>query len=125
MHALGLLHASLVDDGLLLDTQPIGASPVVSGSDGPHGELDMRAWARTIASVDEGFEIALASRLFRLEHKEQLVVQDSFETAEDLLETASGWRDTEVPDGLAERVRAGSPPFTVSQDVRLRLLLRS
>lgn len=124
MHVLRLLHASLADDGLLLDTQPIGASPLVSGSDGPHGELDMRKWAETIASVDKGFEIALTSGLFRIEHEEQLVVHDAFETEEELLETASGWRDTEVPTGLAERVRSGSPPFTVRQDVRLRVLIR-
>ena len=124
MHALRLFHAALADDGLLLDTQPIGASPLVSGSDGPHGELNMRAWAETIASVDKGLEIALRSGLFRIEHEEQLVVHDAFETAEELLETASEWRDTEVPAGLDEQVRAGLPPFTVSQDVRLRLLVR-
>ena len=84
----------------------------------------MRAWVETISSVDEGFEIALTSGLFRIEHEEQLVTHDAFETAEELLETASDWRDTEVPASLAERVRAGSPPFTVRQDVRLRLLTR-
>ena len=124
MHALRLLHASLADAGLLLDTQPIGASPLVSGSDGPHGELDMRAWVETIASVDQGFEIALAGGLFRIEHEEHLVTHDVFEAAEELLETASAWRDTEVPAGLAERVRGGSPPYTVRQDVRLRVLIR-
>ena len=124
MHALRLLHASLADDGLLLDTQPVGPSPLVSGSDGPHGELDMRAWVETIASVDQGFEIALTRGLFRIEQEEQLVTHDAFETAEELLETASNWRDTEIPAGLAERVRAGSPPFTIRQDVRLRLLTR-
>lgn len=124
MHALRLLHASLADDGLLLDTQPVGPSPLVSGSDGPHGELDMRAWVETIASVDKGFEIALTGGLFLIKHEELLVTHDAFGTADELLETASDWRDTEVPAGLAERVRAGSPPFTVRQDVRLRLLTR-
>ena len=124
MHALRLLHSSLVADGLLLDTQPVGPSPLVSGRDGPHGELDMRAWIETIASVDQGFDTAQTSGLFRIEHEEQLVVHDAFETADELLETASAWRDTEVPAGLAERVRSGSPPFTVRQDVRLRLLIR-
>jgi hypothetical protein len=119
-----LLHASLADDGLLLDTQPVGPSPLVSGSDGPHGELDMSAWVETIASVDQGFQIALTGGLFRIEHEEHFVTHDAFETAEELLETASDWRDTEIPAGLAERVRAGSPPFTVRQDVRLRLLVR-
>jgi hypothetical protein len=119
-----LIHAALAEHGLLLDTQPIGASPLVSGSDGPHGALDMRAWIETIASVDQGFEIAQTRGLFQLEHEEQLVVHDAFETAEELLETASHWRDTEIPAGLAERVHAGLPPFTVRQDVRLRLLTR-
>jgi hypothetical protein len=124
VHALGLLRASLADDGVLLDTQPVGASPLVSGSDGPHGELDMSAWVETIAAVDRGFEIVLRDGLFRIEHEERLVTHDAFETAEELLETASEWRDTEIPAGLAERVRTGSPPFTVRQDVRLRLLIR-
>jgi hypothetical protein len=53
------------------------------------------------------------------------VTHDAFETAEELLQTASDWRDTEIPAGLAERVRAGSPPFTVRQNVRLRLLIRA
>jgi hypothetical protein len=124
VHVLGLLHASLADDGVLLDTQPIGASPLVSGADGPHGELDMRAWVETIASVDRGFEIALANGLFRIEREEELVVHDAFESADELLETAGDWRDTVIPAGLAERVRSGSPPFTVRQDVRLRVLIR-
>lgn len=124
MHALRLLHSSLVDDGLLLDTQPVGSSPLVSGSNSAHGELDMRKWVETIASVDEGFAVALASGLFRSGHEEHFVTHDSFESAEELLETVSGWRDTEVPTGLAERVRGGSPPFTVRQDVRLRVLIR-
>lgn len=49
---------------------------------------------------------------------------EQFETAEELLETASHWRDTEIPAGLAERVFAGSPPFTVLHDVRFRFLIR-
>jgi hypothetical protein len=125
VHALRLLHASLADDGLLLDTQPVGPSPLVSGSDGPHGELDMSAWVETIASVDQGFQIALTGGLFRIEHEEHFVTHDAFETAEELLQTASDWRDTEIPAGLAEHVRAGSPPFTVRQNVRLRLLIRA
>lgn len=124
MHVLRLLHASLIDDGLLLDTQPVGPSPLVSGSDGPHGELDMRAWPETIASVDRGLEIALTDGLFRIEHEECFVTHDAFETAEELVETARDWRDTKVPVGVAERVHAGSPPFTVRQDIRLRLLTR-
>jgi hypothetical protein len=124
VHALRLLHASLAEDGLLLDTQPVGPSPLVSGSDGPHGKLDMRAWVETIALVDQGFEIALTDGIFRIEHEEDFVTQDAFETAEDLLETASEWRDTKIPAGLAERLSTGSPPFTVRQNVRLRLLLR-
>ena len=82
------------------------------------------AWVETIASVDQGFQIALTGGLFRIEHEEHFVTHDAFETAEELFETASDWRDTEIPAGLAERVRAGSPPFTVRQDVRLRLLVR-
>ena len=125
MHVLRLLHASLADNGLLLDTQPVGPSPLVSGSDGPHGELDMSAWVETIALVDQGFEIALTGGLFQIGHEEQFVTHDAFETAEELLETASDWRDTEIPSGLAERLRAGSPHFTVRQNVRLRLLVRA
>lgn len=99
----------------------VGPSPLVSGSAGPHGELDMSAWVETIASVAQGFEIALTGGLFRIEHGE-FVTHDALETAEELLETASDWRDTEIPAGLAERVRVGSPPFTVPQNVRVRRL---
>lgn len=124
MHVLRLLHDSLGDGGILVDTQPVGASPVVRGAAGTVGELDLRDWAETIAAVDAGFEEAVTLGLFRLEHEERLVVTDTFEDAADLLATVAEWRGTRIPAGLAERARAAPPPFSIEQDVRLRLLGR-
>ena len=122
--ALRLLHASLADDGVLVDMQPVASLPTVSGSGGPLGELDMRQWVETIAAVDLRFEEALAAGLFRLEHEERYITHDSFDDAEDLLGTVTSWRDTEVPEGLFKRVLAAAPPFTVREHIRLRLLAR-
>lgn len=124
MHVLRLLHDSLVEGGALLDTQPVGASPLVSAATGPLGKLDMREWTGTIAAVDAGFDEALAVGLFRLEHEERFVVTDSADDAEDLLGTVAKWQQTRIPDALPERVQSAEPPFRVAQDVRLRRLAR-
>jgi hypothetical protein len=124
VHALRLLHASLAEQGVLIDTQPVGAEPSVWGSGERLGSLYLHKWAEMVAAVDERVEEALAAGFFRVEHEEDFLACDEFGDAEDLLETASGWRGTEVPEGLAERVRAAAPPFRVEQQVRIRLFRR-
>lgn len=124
MHVLRLLHASLAQHGLLLDTQPVGAEPAVSGSGRRLGCLDLRRWVEMVASVDAQVEVALAAGLFRLEQEENFLVHDEFDEPRELLETVSSWRGTVVPEGLAQRVRAASPPFLVEQQVRMRLFRR-
>lgn len=124
MRVLRLLHASLADGGVLLDTQPVGAEALVRGAAGPLGALDMSEWVRTIATIDAGFEVVLAAGLLRLDREERFVVTDAFEDADDLLTTVAGWQQTRVPGDLPGRVRAARPPLTIEQDVRLRVLAR-
>lgn len=124
VHVLRLLHASLAEQGVLLDTQPVGAEPSVWASGGRLGSLYLQKWVEMVAAVDERVEEALGIGLFRVEHEEDFLACDEFVEAEDLLETVSGWRGTEVPQGLAARVGAASPPFRVEQQVRVRLFRR-
>jgi hypothetical protein len=124
VHVLGLLHASLVERGILCDTQPVAAAARVSGSSGLLGRLDMSKWIETIAAIDERVEEAVAARLFRLEHEEDYLTYDEFDEADALVETVSLWRDTEIPKGLSARIHTASPPFRVEQHVRLRLFRR-
>ena len=58
------------------------------------------AQLETIASVDEGFEIALADGLFRSEHDEHFVTHDAFESAGELLETVCGGATPRSPPAL-------------------------
>ena len=124
MYALRKIHAALVPDGLLVDTQPVSARPRVAAVDADLGSLDLREWAATIRGVDERVAETFAARLYQLQHQERLIVTESFDDGRECLETASNWRGTRVPSSLVSRLEARQAPVTVEQEVRLRLLRR-
>jgi hypothetical protein len=125
VHALRNIHAALVPDAILVDTQPVSAHPPVSTDGVELGALDMRDWLETIIAVDELIAETLAAGLYELKHKQQFTVSDTFDDGPECVETVSGWRGTHVPAALAARIRAAQPPITVAQEVRLRLLRRT
>jgi hypothetical protein len=125
VHALRNIHAALAPDGILVDTQPVSASPPVALDGGKIGSLDMHAWLDTIHAVDERFAQTIAAGLYELEHESWFVVTDTYENGPECLETVSGWRGTRVPTGVAERLAASTSAVTVQQEVRLRLLGRA
>jgi hypothetical protein len=122
VHALQRLHRALVSGGLVVDTQPVSASPVVASDGTPLGRLDMRAWAGTIADMDALFGPVLARGLFVVDAERTFPVDDGFDDADELVDTVRGWRGTTLPEALAERIRRAGPPFTISQEIRPRLL---
>ena len=69
MHALRNIHAALAPDGVLVDTQPVSASPPVASDGGELGSLDMHDWLDTIQAVDERFAETIAAGLYELEHE--------------------------------------------------------
>jgi hypothetical protein len=122
VHALRNIHAALAPGGILVDTQPVSAHPPIAGGGAQLGILDMREWAETIRSVDERVAETIAAGLYELRHEEQFTVIDSFDTGAECVETVSDWRGTHVPRTLSQRLLAATPPVTVEQQVRLRLL---
>ena len=125
MHALRNIHAALADDGILVDTQPVSASPPVASAGGELGSLDMHDWLDTIHAVDERFAETIASRLYELEHESWFVVTDTYDNGPECLEIVSGWRGTRVPHGVSRRLAAATSSVSVQQEVRLRLLRRA
>jgi len=125
VHALHNIHAALVPDAMLVDTQPVSVHPPVSADGVELGALDMREWLETIIAVDELIAETLAGGLYELKHEQQFTVSDTFDDGPECVETVSGWRGTHVPAALAVRIRAARPPITVAQEVRLRLLRRA
>ena len=125
MNALTRIHAALVPGGLVIDTQPVSASPPVASNGRELGTLDMRDWRETIQAVDERFADTIAAGLYELEHESWFVVTDTYENGPECLETVSGWRGTRVPSGVAQRLAATTSAVTVQQEVRLRLLRRA
>ena len=125
MHALRNIHAALVPEGLLADTQPLSPHPRVAAGDDELGTLDMRAWVDTIRAVDERFAEAFAGGLYTLQDEVHFVVSDSFGSGLECLETVISWRDTRVPPALASRLKATQAAVSVEQEVRLRLLSRA
>ena len=125
MHALRNIHAALAPDGILVDTQPVSASPPVASNGGELGTLDMRDWLDTIHAVDERVTYAIEEGLYELRHESRFTVTDLFDSGPECLETVSGWRGTRVPPGVAQRLAAATAAVTVEQQVRLRLLRRA
>jgi hypothetical protein len=124
VHALHNIHASLVPDAILVDTQPVSARPPVATDGVTLGTLDMRDWLETIHAVDELVAETIADGLYELQHESRFVVTDSFDNGPECLETVAGWQGTRVPDNVSTRLANTTTRATVEQDVRLRLLRR-
>jgi hypothetical protein len=125
VHALRNIHAALAADGILVDTQPVSASPTVALAGGELGSLDMHEWLDTIHAVDERFDEAIAAGLYELEHESWFVVTDSFGNGPECLDIVSGWRGTRIPPEMTQQLAAATSPVSVQQEVRLRLLRRA
>ena len=125
MHALRNIHAALAADGILVDTQPVSASPPVALDGGELGSLDMHEWLDTIHAVDERFAETSAAGLYELEHESWFVVTDTFDNGPECLDTVSRWRGTRVPLGVSQQLAAATSHVFVHQEVRLRLLWRA
>ena len=125
MHALRNIHAALASDRILVDTQPVSASPPVASDGGELGSLDMRNGLDTIHAVDERFAETIAAGHYELEHESWFVVTDTYDNGLECLDIVSGWRGTRVPSEMTKRLAAATSPVTVQQEVRLRLLRRA
>jgi hypothetical protein len=122
VNALRRIHAALVPDGLVVDTQPISARPMVEAGGLQLGTLDMREWRTTIDAVDALVAETIDDGLFALEAESSFIVTDTFDDGPELVESVSSWRGTQISRALARRVTAATPPISVHQDVRLHLL---
>ena len=125
MHALRNIHAALAPDGILVDTQPVSASPPVASDGGELGSLDMHDWLDTIHAVDERFAEMIAAGLYELEHESWFVVTDTYDNGLECLGIVSGWRGTSVSPEVTQRLAAAMSRVSVQQEVRLRLLRRA
>jgi hypothetical protein len=122
VNALRRLHAALVPDGLVVDTQPVSARPRVEAGGRQLGPLDMREWRVTIDAVDALVAETIDAGLFAMEVERCFTVADTSDDGPGLVESVSGWQGTRVPNALARRIEAATPPISVHQEVRLRLL---
>ena len=122
--ALERIHAALDEGGVVVDTQPVSARPPVVGTNGQLGMLDMREWAKTIASVDARIVETVGHGLFSVVADEHVVVTDAYDDLAEFVEEAGQWVGTRVPRELAQRADAVSGAVELHQDVRVRVLAR-
>ena len=122
MNALRRIHAALVPGGVVVDTQPVSAGPLVRGNGGDLGRLDMRGWLEIVEAVDERVSEVVDAGLFASEDTASFVVADSFDSGAALAETVSNWQGTRIPVALGDRLARHDGPAQVHQAVRLRLL---
>ena len=125
MHALRNIHAALVPNALLVDTQPIAEHPRVSADGEELGELDMREWIETIRAVDERVDETIAAGLYELTDERTLLVTSAFDDGPDCLAITGAWQGTHVPELLADRLADLPDELAVEQQVRLCVLRRS
>ncbi len=121
--ALRRIHSALAPGGLLVDTQPLSPHPPVNADGRRLGALDMREWCETVAAVDRLFD-KVTSSLYSVETEQRFVVTDTFLGGPEFVESVSGWRGTLASAALRVRAATATPPLTVDQEVRLRLLVR-
>jgi hypothetical protein len=122
VNALRKIHAALIRDGFVVDTQPVSTRPPVHAGSRRLGTLDMREWLKTTEAVDELVARTVDDGLYVIEDEQRFLVTDTFESGPELVETVSGWQGTRISRALSERVVAARPPVCVYQEVRLRLL---
>jgi hypothetical protein len=125
VHALRNIHAVLVPNGLLVDTQPISAQPRVTADDAELGALDMREWVETIHAVDQRVNETIVAGLYELTAERELVVTSTFDDGQDCIEIAQGWQGTQVPRPLTDRLAAIRDHVALEQRVRLRAFQRA
>jgi hypothetical protein len=123
--ALTRVHAALVPDGVLVDTQPVSLRLPVALEGEPIGELEDEEWLEIVAAVDAELEKALSAGLFALQHEERYAVVHEFGSGPECLAVVETWAGTHVPEDIAARLAGHSARVTVEHDVRLRLLVRS
>jgi hypothetical protein len=122
--ALTRLHAALVPDGVLVDTQPVSLRLPVALEEEPIGELEDDEWLEIVAAVDAEVEKAVATGLFELRHEERYPVVHEFGSGDECLDEVGSWVGTLVPPEVAARLTHATRRATVEHDVRLRLLGR-
>jgi hypothetical protein len=125
VHALRNIHAALVPDAMLVDTQPVSAHPPVAADGTELGALDMHDWLKTIDAIDELVAVTFAAGFYEPIHQQHFTVTDTFDSGAECIDNVSCWRGTHVPAAVTASIRAARPPVTVTQDVRLRLLRRT
>jgi hypothetical protein len=122
VHALQRIHAALEAGGVVIDTQPVSPDPPVAAAGRPVGRIDMREWLRTIEAVDALVAQSVEAGLYSIEREQRFFVTDSWDSGSECAQTIAGWQGTRLPDALARRIVVASPPLSVEQEVRLRLL---
>jgi hypothetical protein len=122
--ALTRLHAALVPDGVLVDTQPVSLRLPVALEEERIGELEDGEWLEIVAAVDAEIERAIATGLFELRHEERYLVVHEFGSGDECLDEVGSWVGTFVPPEVAARLTHASGRATVEHDVRLRLFGR-
>jgi hypothetical protein len=122
VHALRSIHAALVPEGMVVDTQPISPEPPVGATDRRLGTLDMRDWRETIDAVDARTALAIDAGLFAVVAEHTIEVVDEFDSGAEFVEVVGAWRGTRIPPAVIDRATTAQPPVRVAQEVRLRLL---
>ena len=100
----------------------MSAQPPIEAEVGDLGTLDMREWARTIATIDGQLERAIGDGLFALEEECRFVVTDSYDDGAEFVAEVREWAGTHIEDAVAQRLAQERGPVQLHQEVRLRVL---
>lgn len=122
VHALRRIHAALKAGGVLIDTQPVSPEPPIVAAGSTIGELDMREWLETINAVDTVTAEIVEAGVYSIQAEQPVHRHRYPDSGPECARTVVGWQGTRLPEELAKRIAAASPPLTADQKVRLRVL---
>jgi hypothetical protein len=122
VNALHRIHSAIIPGGHVLDMQPVGPAPPVESNGERLGSLDMGEWRVTIDHVAALVDETIAKGLFAEEAERHYEILETFDDGKELVETVGEWTGTNISQTLAARVERATPPLTIQESVRLRIL---
>lgn len=120
MNALERVHRSLVGGGLLLDMHPIPPPARAVGPEGDLGAFEEDEFLDVVRATEQGLEELVARGLFVPEAEIRFQSRETFDAADELLETVADWEGFQTPPALERRIRRARTPLDITETVVLR-----
>ena len=122
MHVLRNVEESLVPRGRLLDVHPTADDPPIRAAGRGIGFVDARRFRPVAATTEAAVDALVGAGSFEELRRLEREIEERYDDADELLETADEWEHLGIPAATRRRLRGAEPPFQVLWHVTFRLL---